>query len=334
MPNERELQLLRAAMAEGITSREELSNFMAQVGHESNGLLRLEEGFRYTRGIDQIPVRSARREGLQVLEAARLDALQGRPQRLAELMYGERMGNTEPADGYTYRGRGYIQLTGKDNYRAAGEALGLDLVGNPGLAAEPGHASRIAVWFWNTNVPEAAREDVLAATRAINGGENGLADRQHRYDDWYATLTPDYLQQLGVGVEARTSVDCNDVRHPAYPRFAAILEQLQNAEAQRGIPNGPHSANLAGALTVQAIRDNIERIDRVELNADYSLARVVQVSSIRDEPGLNRVSEPVSTHSGSRQTLSDSSERIRVAQESAEQQESITCSRTQSVPRM
>lgn len=97
MPNTNELAMLQAARAAGITSRDELANFMAQMGHESLGFTRLEESFRYTRGIDAIPVESAFREGRGALETARIAALQGRPQELARLMYGGRMGNDDGA---------------------------------------------------------------------------------------------------------------------------------------------------------------------------------------------------------------------------------------------
>jgi putative chitinase len=197
MAIDRETQVLADATAAGITRPRELANFMAQVTHESNGLNRLEESFRYTRNISQIPVQSAWREGPEALEAARLQALQGKPERLAELMYGGRNGNDESGDGWRYHGRGYIQLTGKDNYRAAGEALELDLIGHPELAADPQNASRIAVWYWENRVPEAAREDVRAATRAVNGKYNGLEDREARFEDWQRRLTPEVMQRLG-----------------------------------------------------------------------------------------------------------------------------------------
>src|SRR3546814_9698491 len=110
--------MLNAARAAGITSRDELANLMGQLSHESRGFTALQESFRYTRGIDQIPVASAFREGRDALEDARVDAVAGRPQELARLMYGGRMGNDDAGDGYLYRGRGFIMLTGEDNYRS------------------------------------------------------------------------------------------------------------------------------------------------------------------------------------------------------------------------
>lgn len=196
MAIDRESQLLSAAAAAGITRPKELANFMAQVSHESSGLTRLEESFRYTRSISQIPVQSAWREGERALETARLGALQGRPEKLAELMYGGRNGNDRPGEGYLYRGRGYMQLTGKDNYRAAGDALDLDLVKHPELAAQPDHAARIAVWYWQNRVPEVAREDVKVTTRAINGRYNGLEDRQERFATWERRLTPEVIERI------------------------------------------------------------------------------------------------------------------------------------------
>ena len=202
MAIDRETQVLNDAAAAGITSPKELANFMAQVTHESNGLNRLEESFRYTRDISQIPVQSAWREGPKVLEAARKEALQGKPEHLAELMYGGRNGNDEPGDGWKYHGRGYIQLTGKDNYRAAGEALDLDLVKHPELAADPKNAAKIATWYWENRVPESAREDVKAATKAINGKYNGLEDREDRFAQWQKKLTPEVMDRLDKGAGA------------------------------------------------------------------------------------------------------------------------------------
>jgi putative chitinase len=235
MTIDRETQMLADATAAGITSPRELANFMAQVTHESNGLNRLEESFRYTRNISQIPVQSAWREGPEALESARVQALQGHPERLAELMYGGRNGNDQPGDGWRYHGRGYIQLTGKDNYRAAGEALDLDLVGHPELAAEPQNASRIAVWYWENRVPEAARENVRAATLAVNGKYNGLEDREARFEDWQRRLTPEVMQRLGEGT----------VGYPSPSPRHAEPEQRVMKEGMHGEDVRALQANLA-----------------------------------------------------------------------------------------
>ncbi len=199
MPTANEIAMLQAARAAGVDSREELSNLMAQIGAESGGLTQMQESFRYTRGVDQIPVRSVFREGRQAADAARLEAVAGRPQELARLMYGGRMGNDDAGDGYLYRGRGYTQLTGQDNYKAAGNALDLDLLGNPDLAVDRENAGRIALWFWQNEVPRADRDDVTGATLAINNGTNGLADRHNRFDAWHAQLTPQFIADLDAG---------------------------------------------------------------------------------------------------------------------------------------
>ncbi|SFW62873.1 XVIPCD domain-containing protein [Luteibacter sp. UNCMF366Tsu5.1] len=236
MAIDRETQVLTEAYAAGIRSPRELANFMAQVTHESNGLNRLEESFRYTRNISQIPVQSAWREGPEALESARLQALQGRPERLAELMYGGRNGNDAPGDGWRYHGRGYIQLTGKDNYRAAGEALDLDLVKHPELAADPQNASRIAVWYWENRVPEQAREDVRAATHAVNGKYNGLEDRQTRFHDWERRLTPEVMQRLEHGAaslptHSSHSAPAHHADHSSTLRTGAHGDEVRTLQA-------------------------------------------------------------------------------------------------------
>lgn len=93
------------------------------------------------------------------------------------------LGNTHPGDGVRFKGRGYIQLTGRANYAAAGRALHLDLINHPSLAAQPANAARVAAWYWNTRGlnPIAARGDFREVTRRINGGYNGLAAREHYY---------------------------------------------------------------------------------------------------------------------------------------------------------
>lgn len=103
------------------------------------------------------------------------------------------LGNTQPGDGERFKGRGYIQLTGRANYAAAGKSLGLDLVNHPELAARPENAARIAAWYWNSRGLNAKADagDFDGITRSINGGYNGKADRDRRYEVALATLGRD-----------------------------------------------------------------------------------------------------------------------------------------------
>ena len=95
-----------------------------------------------------------------------------------------RLGNTQPGDGFRYRGRGPIQITGRSNYKRFGDLLGVDLVGNPDLAATPQFAFSTAGLFWKMNgLNELADvQDFITITRRINGGLNGLAERQKYYE--------------------------------------------------------------------------------------------------------------------------------------------------------
>ena len=142
---ERFWEHLNSAMEEFlINSPARQAAFLAQIGHESGQ-------FRYSE------------------EIASGAAYEGRAD----------LGNTEVGDGKRYKGRGLIQITGRANYAACGEALGLDLIGEPSLLQEPENACRSAAWYWKSR-----RLNELAdvgnferITRKINGGLNGQADR-------------------------------------------------------------------------------------------------------------------------------------------------------------
>lgn len=95
-----------------------------------------------------------------------------------------KLGNTQPGDGKRYLGRGWIQLTGRANYRAAGQALGLEMEASPELAGHIEVAGRVAAWFWRTHGcnPPADQGDVEGCTKLINGGLNGIELRLAYYE--------------------------------------------------------------------------------------------------------------------------------------------------------
>ena len=104
----------------------------------------------------------------------------GAPSYFAKYEHRADLGNTQDGDGYLFRGRGIFMLTGRANYAAMGPKIGMDLIGQPGLAADPNIAAFIACIYWEShNInPLADADDIEGVTRKINGGLNGLATRQ------------------------------------------------------------------------------------------------------------------------------------------------------------
>ncbi len=167
---------LSSAMSEfGIDTPLRQAAFLAQVAHESAELSALEECLAYSpsRIMDVFP--------RHVSSWQDADRLSKSPERLANRVYASRNGNGDEAsgDGYRYRGRGLIQLTGRDNYRLAASALHLPLLDQPELLIKPEHAARSAAWFWFSRGCNALADagNFLAITKKINGGTNGYTDR-------------------------------------------------------------------------------------------------------------------------------------------------------------
>ena len=149
--------------------------FLAQCAHESGGFRLLVENLNYSADALRAtwPSRFTQADAL---------AMARQPEKIADRAYGGRMGNGPEGsgDGYRYRGRGIIQLTGRDNYARAGAAIGLDFVAEPEMLEQPDWAAATAGWFWATNGCNALADtgDFEGITKRINGGLNGLADRQ------------------------------------------------------------------------------------------------------------------------------------------------------------
>ena len=152
------------------------AHFVSQVLHESGGLRYLAENLNYSaeRLCAVWPKRFP--------NADRARPYAHDPEKLANYVYAGRMGNTEPGDGWRYRGRGLIQITGRDNYALVQELTGLQVLDDPDLLCEPGPALLSALAWWGESVPDAESLSVAQVTRRVNGGANGLADRQRLFD--------------------------------------------------------------------------------------------------------------------------------------------------------
>ena len=157
--NAHENFLIKTARAAGITGIE-LAAFLSQVAHESHNFKSMVE---YGGSLDF---------------------------RKYDPKYAPRkakiLGNTKAGDGAKYKGRGYIQITGRYNYGIAGKAIGIDLVNNPKLAEKPSVAAKIAIWYWKLRVQPNVDDfsNVRDVTKPINPGLRGLEDRESNFDDY------------------------------------------------------------------------------------------------------------------------------------------------------
>ena len=147
--------------------------FIGQCQHESNNFRTLKENLNYSaEALCRVwPTRFASIEEAQPYNR--------NPEKIANKVYSGRLGNTDIGDGWKYIGRGLIQITGKQNYTLAGDALRADFLRMPDLVLQPRYAALTAGWYWNKRNlnKEADESDYETMTRKINGGLIGLVDR-------------------------------------------------------------------------------------------------------------------------------------------------------------
>jgi putative chitinase len=163
-----------------INNKPRIAMFMAQVGHESGGLRVVEENLNYR--ADRLPVIFPR-----YFRDVDPNAYAKNPEKIANRVYANRMGNgpESSGDGYRFRGRGLIQLTGHDNYAHFAHAIGMEVDDVVHYLATPEGAAMSAGWFWDSHHCKhpADAQDVVRVTKIINGGTIGLADRQAHFNE-------------------------------------------------------------------------------------------------------------------------------------------------------
>ena len=166
-----------------------LAHFLAQCGHESGGFRVTQENLNYSaKGLAGIFKKYFPTEAVATPYARN-------PQKIANKVYANRMANGSEAsgDGYKFRGRGYIQLTGRDNYTQFGKAIGEDIASNPDVVSSK-YALLSAAWFWSKNglnkLADGGATDttVTSITKRVNGGTIGLADRIKHFKEYYHLL--------------------------------------------------------------------------------------------------------------------------------------------------
>jgi putative chitinase len=182
-------QIPETAAKFNITNNLRLAHFLAQCGHESGGFKAVSENVNYS---------AAGLKGIfgKYFPGNLAESYARQPQKIASRVYGGRMGNGPEAtgEGYKFRGRGYIQLTGKQNYTNFAKFIGEDTVSNPDLVATKYPLASAAFFFdsnklWSICDKGADNATVTAVTKRVNGGTIGLADRIKHFNEYYKLLS-------------------------------------------------------------------------------------------------------------------------------------------------
>jgi putative chitinase len=252
-----------------IQSGEEACQLIAQICVETWGLTRFEENLNYS-GSRLWQVFGASHFKSEI-DAAHVAA--DGPRAIANRVYGGRMGNSGPNDGWIFRARGPLGLTGHDQYAAMERATGLPLVANPDLALSEAHALDIACAYWTSrNIHEPARAGKTAeVTRLINGGSNGLSDRimylgraHHYLDGAEPAPAP---SPAPVAPQAPSAVTA-----PVAPSAGTLVQRL-NVPAPAPVPAAqPVPVPLPAPPTTAADSDLIHETTRALLAAGHTLA--------------------------------------------------------------
>ena len=173
----------------GIENRLRLSHFLAQTAHESGNFKHVVENMNYSAdGLLKIFPKYFK-------DRATAEKYARKPEMIGSRVYANRMGNGDEAskEGFKFRGRGYIQLTGKDNYKQFSDFIGEDCVANPDLVATKYPLTSAAFFFnkngiWAICDKGATKEQIVAVTKRVNGGTIGLEDRIHHFNKIHGLL--------------------------------------------------------------------------------------------------------------------------------------------------
>jgi putative chitinase len=174
----------------GITNTLRLAHFLSQCGHESGGFKAVSENLNYgAKGLLNIFKKYFK-------TIAQATSYERKPEKIANLVYSNRMGNGDEAsgEGFKFRGRGYIQLTGKENYKSFDATVPEDIIANPDLVATKYPLASAAFFFKKNNLwaicDKGSSPDVVTlVTKRVNGGTIGITDRQKHFKEYYNLLS-------------------------------------------------------------------------------------------------------------------------------------------------
>lgn len=279
------VETLKAAMAYYKLTPERAAHFFAQTNHESGGFAKFTENLNYgAKGLRGIFGKYFPTDAMAV-------AYERKPEKIANKVYASRMGNgpESSGDGWKYRGRGALQLTGKDNYQALATYLGKqEIMSNPDLVATE-YVFESAIWFFDKNklwdICDQGVTDttILAITKKINGGTHGLDDRSAKTKKYYSQLKDVAVSAPAPAVapvQAAAKVSIPGVVKPGNLSEHFSLKEMTRSETatRKGIDNTPNPEHLHNlTLVCQNILEPVRK----------HFGKPVQINSAYRGPKLN-----------------------------------------------
>ncbi|KAK5637879.1 hypothetical protein RI129_000108 [Pyrocoelia pectoralis] len=242
----KELQemLMKEAIKAGITDKTELAMFLAQCAHESGNFRTISEGYNYT------PARAAQIFKKYFKSPAEAEAAMaaGGKRAILDRAYQGRMGNNQPGDGFKFRGRGFIQLTGRDNYAKFAKASGIDVLSNPDLlVSDPKVGAQASIHWWlsrGAGIRQKAQSgDLDGVTRLVNGGTNGLSDRAAHFKKFVQEMT---------GNTELNNVRANATTAAANSPASSLGKSEPNYQFSQGMTNGSLTSGVGSSYQASA----------------------------------------------------------------------------------
>ena len=204
-----------------INTPNRIAGFFAQTGHESMNFTALSENLNYrAETLEKLFSKYFSKAGRNAADYAK------QPEKIANIIYGSRMGNVQEGDGYRFRGRGVIQLTGRDNYTAFGKSVGMSPEQVIDYVQTKKGALESACWYWNSRKINTAcdNNDIVLMTKLVNGGTIGLEDRKKHYEQ--------ALTVLGGAVPAPIA---NAAAIPGVLKKGSTGENVKRLQAELGL---------------------------------------------------------------------------------------------------
>jgi predicted chitinase len=247
----------KKAVSEYTSDPKQQAMIMANFDHESDGFKADSEGLSYSIGRLKKMSAGGQVRALKGLSDEQLSGLANNPEKLGNTMYGGRMGNDQEGDGYKFRGRGAIQLTGKDNYKRIGDAIGVDLVSNPDLLSDPAISAKASIEYLKQNkASNLALEagDSVAFRKSINGSSIGLSDTLAREKRWNEVAASDGGLLGAAGIYkpmASSAIVPPPIQIPPMPKTES--QQMTQLSTQK---QAPIVVQIDGGRVSQDVRDD------------------------------------------------------------------------------